>query len=123
LDEVFIRINGQQRYLWRAVDQDGDVIDILVQPHRDQRAAERFFRKLLRGQGSQPLQIITDKLRSYSAAMRSIFSNGIDWVDPLPPLTTTSEALSMYVFPGSDRLCETISVPLETSGRGSHSER
>jgi transposase-like protein len=75
LDEVFIRINGQQRYLWRAVDQDGDVIDILVQPHRDQRAAERFFRKLLRGQGSEPLQIITDKLRSYSAAMRSIFSN------------------------------------------------
>jgi putative transposase len=40
LDEVFIRINGQQQYLWRAVDQDGDVIDILVQPHRDQRAAE-----------------------------------------------------------------------------------
>jgi hypothetical protein len=46
LDEVFIRINGQQQYLWRAVDQDGDVIDILVQPHRDQRAAERFFRRL-----------------------------------------------------------------------------
>ncbi|WP_158945327.1 DDE-type integrase/transposase/recombinase [Granulicella sp. S190] len=57
------------------MDQDGDVIDILVQPHRDQRAAERFLRKLLRGQGSEPLQIITDKLRSYSAAMRSIFSN------------------------------------------------
>ncbi|QNI31957.1 IS6 family transposase [Alloacidobacterium dinghuense] len=75
LDEVFIRINGQQRYWWRAVDQDGDVIDILVQPHRDQRAAERFFRKLLRGQGSEPLQIITDKLRRYSAAVRSIFSN------------------------------------------------
>ena len=51
------------------------MIDILVQPHRDQRAAELFFRKLLRGQGSEPLQIITDKLRSYSAAMRSIFSN------------------------------------------------
>jgi putative transposase len=55
LDEVFIRINGQQRYLGRAVDQDGDVIDILVQPHRDQRAAQRFFRKLLRGQGSEPI--------------------------------------------------------------------
>jgi putative transposase len=51
LDEVFIRINGKQHYLWRAVDQDGDVIDILVQPRRDQRAAERFFRRLLRGQG------------------------------------------------------------------------
>jgi len=72
LDEVFIRINGQQRYLWRAVDQDGDVIDILVQPRRDQRAAERFFRIPLRGQGKEPFQIITDKLRSYSAGMRAI---------------------------------------------------
>ena len=72
LDEVFIRINGQQQYLWRAVDQDGDVIDILVQPRRDQRAAERFFRRLLRGQGKEPFRIITDKLRSYSAALRTI---------------------------------------------------
>src|SRR5919106_6854287 len=75
LDEVFIRINGQQQYRWRAVDQDGDVIDILDQPHRDQHAAERFFRRLLRGQGAEPRRIITDKLRSYSAAMRSIFDN------------------------------------------------
>ena len=74
LDEVFIRINGQQQYLWRAVDQDGDVIDILVQPQRDQRAAERFFRRLLRGQGQEPFCIITDKLRSYSAALRTILS-------------------------------------------------
>jgi putative transposase len=75
LDEVFLRINGQQQYLWRALDQGGDVIDILVQPHRDQRAAERFFRRLLRGQGAEPMRIITDKLRSYSAAMRSIFGS------------------------------------------------
>ena len=47
LDEIFLRINGNLQYLWRAVDQDGDVIDILVQPQRDQRAAERFFRRLL----------------------------------------------------------------------------
>jgi len=72
LDEVFIRINGQQQYLWRAVGQDGDVIDILVQPRREQRAAERFFRRLLRGQGQKPFQVITDKLRSYSAATRAI---------------------------------------------------
>ena len=72
LDEVFIRINGQQQYLWRAVDQDGDVIDILVQPRRDQCAAERFFPRLLRGQGKEPFRIITDQLRSYSAAMRTI---------------------------------------------------
>jgi putative transposase len=72
LDEVFLRINGQQHYLWRAVDQDGDVIDILVQSRRDERAAERFFRRLLRSQGKQPFRIITDKLRSYPAAAREI---------------------------------------------------
>ena len=71
-DEIFIRINGQQQYLWRAVDQDGEVIDILVQPRRDQRAAERFFRRLLRNQGRKPLRIVSDKLRSYSAARRTI---------------------------------------------------
>jgi putative transposase len=51
------------------------VIEIVVQPHRDQRAAERFFRRLLRGQGAEPSRIVTDKLRSYSAAMRTIFCN------------------------------------------------
>ena len=75
LDEVFIRINGAQQYLWRAVDQDGDMIDILVQPRRDQRAAERFFRRLLHGQGKEPFCIITDRLRSYQAAMRTTLSN------------------------------------------------
>ena len=75
LDEIFLRINGNLQYLWRAVDQDGDVIDILVQPQRDQRAAERFFRRLLRGQRIEPLRIFTDKLRSYSAAIRTILPN------------------------------------------------
>jgi len=59
---------GRQQYLWRAVDQDGDVIDILLQPRRDRRAAERFFRKLLKGQGRAPRRLMTDKLRSDSAA-------------------------------------------------------
>ena len=54
LDEVFVKIRGERHYLWRAVDQDGDVIDILVQRNRNARAAKRFFRKLLRGQGSAP---------------------------------------------------------------------
>jgi len=72
LDELFVRINGQQQYLWRAVNQDGDVIDILLQPRRDQRAAERFLRKLLCGQGQKPFRITTDKLRSYGAAGRTI---------------------------------------------------
>ena len=72
LDEVFVRINGQQQYLWRAVDQDGDVIDILVQSRRDQRAAERFLRRLVRRQGKEPFRMITDKLKSYSAAKRKV---------------------------------------------------
>ena len=72
LDEVFVNIQGQRHYLWRAVDQDGDVIDILVQKHRNALAATRFFRKLLKGQGSEPWQLVTDKLRSYAAAHRSV---------------------------------------------------
>ena len=71
LDELFVTIQGKRQYLWRAVDLDGDVIDILVQPRRDRRAAERLFRKLLKGQGAEPLRLVTDKLRSYGAAHRT----------------------------------------------------
>ena len=72
LDEVFLKINGITHYLWRAVDQNGVVLDILVQPKRDRFAAIRFFRKLLRATGREPRVIITDKLRSYGAAKRVI---------------------------------------------------
>jgi putative transposase len=73
LDEVFLNINGVRHYLWRAVDQNGVVIDILVQPKRDRFAAMRFFRKLLRATGHRrPRVIVTDKLRSYAAAKRVI---------------------------------------------------
>jgi putative transposase len=72
LDEVFLKLNGVQHYLWRAVDQKGVVIDILVQPKRDRFAAMRFFRKLLRASGRRPRVIITDKLRSYGAAKRVV---------------------------------------------------
>jgi putative transposase len=72
LDEVCITIQGGHQYLWRAVDQDGDTIDILVQRRRNQRAAERFFRRLLKGQGREPRWLVTDKLRSYGAAHRTI---------------------------------------------------
>jgi putative transposase len=68
LDEVFLKINGRVHYLWRAVDQDGDVLDILVQTSRDKKAAKKFFRKLLKGLQYIPRTIVTDKLRSYSAA-------------------------------------------------------
>ena len=72
LDEVFVKIQGRRRYLWRAIDQDGDLIDILVQSRRDRRAATRFFLKLLKDQGRVPRRLVTDKLRSYSAAHRTV---------------------------------------------------
>ncbi len=72
LDEVFVTIRDERHYLWRAVDQDGDVIDILVQRYRNARAAKRFFRKLLKGQKSTPWKLVTDQLRSYSAAHRKV---------------------------------------------------
>jgi putative transposase len=72
LDEVFLKINGQLHYLWRAVDQDGDVLDILVQRQRNKKAAKKFFRKLLKGMRYVPTVSITDKLRSYSAAMSEV---------------------------------------------------
>jgi putative transposase len=72
LDEVFIKINGQLHYLWRAVDKDGDELDILVHKRRNKKAVMKFFKKLLKGQQATSLKIITDKLRSYSAAKREL---------------------------------------------------
>ena len=74
LDEVFVSIQGKQQYLWRAVDQDGDTIDILVQRRRNKQAAVRFLRRLIKGQGGKPRWLMTDKLRSYDAAHRTIMS-------------------------------------------------
>lgn len=72
LDEAFIKINGERKHLWRAVDADGDVLDILVQNRRDKAAARRFFRRLLKGTGAVPRVIVTDKLRSCGAAHREV---------------------------------------------------
>ena len=72
LDEVFLTINGRRHYLWRAVDQDGNVLDILVQPRRDAKAAKRFFRKLLKRQCASPRVLVTEKLRSHQAAHRAL---------------------------------------------------
>ena len=72
LDEVFIRIQGVRHYLWRGVDQDGVVLDILVQPRRDAKAAKRFFRRLLKGLDYAPHVIVTDKPRSYGVARRQL---------------------------------------------------
>ncbi|MEH0532763.1 IS6 family transposase [Streptomyces stelliscabiei] len=72
LDEVFIKINGEQKYLWRAVDQDGNVLDILVQDRRDKAAARRFLRRLMKKTRTVPRVIVTDRLRSYGAAHREV---------------------------------------------------
>ncbi|MCZ1021249.1 IS6 family transposase [Streptomyces noursei] len=72
MDEVFIKINGVIHYLWRAVDQDGNVLDILVQPRRNAKAAKKFFRRLLKELEYVPRVIVTDRLRSYDAAHRTV---------------------------------------------------
>jgi putative transposase len=74
LDEVFLTIHGERHYLWRAVDQDGNILDILVQRRRDKHAAKKFCRKLLKGLAYVPRVIITDKLKSYGAAKREILT-------------------------------------------------
>jgi len=72
IDEVFVKINGKQHYLWRAVDQDGEVVDVFLQSRRDGAAAKRFFKRLLRSHGDEPRKIVTDKLRSYWVAHREL---------------------------------------------------
>lgn len=77
LDEVFIKINGVQYYLWRAVDQDDEVVDIYLQKRRDGNAAKRFFKRLLKKNKGEPRKIVTDKLRSYGVAHRELIPDSI----------------------------------------------
>jgi putative transposase len=77
IDEVFVKIAGKQHYLWRAVDQDGEVVDVFLQAKRDGAAAKRFFKRLLRSHGSKPRKIVTDKLRSYGVAHRELIPETI----------------------------------------------
>ena len=72
-----IQINGKQHYLWRAVDQDGEVVDVYLQSKRDGAAAKRFFKRLLRSNGGEPRKIVTDKLRSYGVAHRELMPDVI----------------------------------------------
>src|ERR687893_1323485 len=72
LDEMVVRVGGKQMYLWRAVDSEGEVLDLLVQPKRNTAAALRLMRKLLKKQGFAPDQLVTDKLGSYGAAKREL---------------------------------------------------
>jgi putative transposase len=75
LDEMVVRIAGARMYLWRAVDHEGEVLDMLVQRRRDTRAALRLMRKLLKKQGFAPKLLVTDKLRSYASAFRRLRLN------------------------------------------------
>jgi putative transposase len=77
IDEVFVKINGKQHYLWRAVDQDGEIVDVYLQDRRDGAAAKRFFKRLLRSDGGEPRKIVTDKLRSYGVAHRELIPETI----------------------------------------------
>ena len=70
LDEIYTKINGKMVYLWRAVDDEGTVLDVVVQRRRNTKAATRLLRKLLRNQGIRPTRIVTDRLSSYSAALK-----------------------------------------------------
>jgi putative transposase len=72
MDEVFARIRGQQRYLWRAVDQDGEVVDVLLQERRNSASARRFFRHLFARLGNEPRTIVTDTLGSHAVARREL---------------------------------------------------
>jgi putative transposase len=77
IDEVFVKIRGKQHYLWRAVDQDGEVIDVFLQAKRDAAAAKRFFERLLRNNRGEPRKIVTDDLRSYGVAHRELIPDTI----------------------------------------------
>jgi putative transposase len=76
-DEVYLKIGGRLQYLWRAVNQDGSVLDILVQPHRGKEAAARFFKKLLRGLRYAPRVVVTDRLASYTAPCAELLPNTV----------------------------------------------
>jgi putative transposase len=77
IEEVFVKIRGQQKYLWRAIDQDGEVVDVFLQSRRDSAAAKRFFKRLIRNHGNEPRKIVTDKLRSYGVAHRELIPESI----------------------------------------------
>ena len=81
IDAVFVKISGKQHYLWRAVDQDGEVVDVFLQARRDGAAAKRFFKRLLRINQGEPRKIVTDKLRSYGVAHREIIPEAIHVTD------------------------------------------
>src|SRR5690348_11388471 len=100
LDEMVVRIAGERMYLWRAVDHEGEVLDMLVQRRRDCRAAMRLMRKLLKKQGFAPKLLVTDKPRSYAAcddeSARSNTSNRLDLPSASSACTLSSTTPSTF---------------------------
>jgi putative transposase len=84
IDEVFVKINGELNYLWRAVDQDGEVVDVFLQARRDGAAAKRFFKRLLHSNGGAPRKIVTDKLWSDGVAHRGVIPKAIHVTNQFP---------------------------------------
>jgi transposase-like protein len=97
LDEVFLTIHGERHYLWRAVDQDGHVLDILVQSRRNKKAAKRFFRKLLKGLTYVPRVVITDKPKSYGAAMHELLPH-VEHGSLAPPMRSFTRRRNLGVY-------------------------
>ena len=83
LDEVFVKIDDVQHYLWRAVDQDGEVVDVFLQKWRDGAAAKQFFKRFLKQNRQRPRKIVTDKLRSYGVAHTELMADVIHDTSPL----------------------------------------
>ena len=106
-------IQGRQQSLWRAVDEDGDTMDILVPSRRNRRAALRFFRKLLKAQGCVPRHLITDKLRSYPAACRTVMPSARTSTPTIGPMYLTNRPVSAS---GSAAICSGPSI-IASSGR------
>jgi putative transposase len=76
-----IQINGKQDYLWRAVDQDDEVVDVYLQARRNGKAAKRFFRRLLKAHDGEPGKVVTDKLRSYPVAHKKLTPEALHLMD------------------------------------------
>ena len=106
-DEVFVKINGTTHYLWRAVDQRGDVLDILVQSRRNAVAANRFFRRLLKGLRYVPRVLVTDKLASYQVAHREVL-----------PSVSAGESVRMAISTSPTSIRFSTSAANRIEGRG-----
>ena len=98
LDEAYLSIGGKLQYLWRAVDQDGEVLDILVQPRQNKNAAKRFFRKLLKDLRYIPRVLITHKLGSYAAAIDKIKEGHLKQVPTSIPDWCASQGSNLSKF-------------------------